>query len=111
MEAHAGEENAGTLRACSTVLIRYAEKVFDLSSEVLDKVTDQRQQSADATALILKSALAMFWARLGSLNALETISTARFWKRWLEGPMISADTMGRVHAVMDVGQLRDGLHL
>ena len=62
------------------------------------------------SALILKSALAMFWARLGSLNALETISTARFWKRWLEGPMISADTMGRVHAVMHVGQLRDGLH-
>lgn len=24
--------------------------------------------------------------------------------------MISADTMGRVHAVVDVGQLRDGLH-
>ena len=24
--------------------------------------------------------------------------------------MVSADTMGRVHAAMDVGQLRDGLH-
>jgi hypothetical protein len=84
--------------------------VFDLSSEVLDKVTDRRQLPRAPTALILKSALAMFWARLGSLNALETISAARFWKRWLEGPMISADTMGRVHAVVDVGQLRDGLH-
>jgi len=84
--------------------------VFDLSSEVLDKVTDQRQHPRTPTARILKSALAMFWARLGSLNALETISAARFWKRWLEGPMISADTMGRVHAVVDVGQLRDGLH-
>ena len=84
--------------------------MFDLSSEVLDKVTDQRQQPRTPTALILKSALAMFWAHLGSLNALETISAARFWKRWLEGPMISADTMGRVHAVVDVGQLRDGLH-
>ena len=52
----------------------------------------------------------MFWARLGSLNALETISAARFWKRWLGGAMSSADTMGRVHAVVDVGQLRDGLH-
>lgn len=84
--------------------------MFDLSSEVLDKVTDRRQHPRTPTALILKSALAMFWARLGSLNALETISTARFWKRWLEGPTISADTMGRVHAVVDVGQLRDGLH-
>jgi hypothetical protein len=52
----------------------------------------------------------MFWARLGSLHALETLSTARFWKRWPAGDTISADTMGRVHAVMDVGQLRDGLH-
>jgi hypothetical protein len=84
--------------------------VFDLSSEVLDQVTDQRPHPRTPTALILKSALAMFWARLGSLNALETLSTARFWKRWLEGPMTSADTMGRVHAAMDVGQLREGLH-
>ena len=91
-------------------LIRYAEKVFDLSSAVLDKVTDGRPQPRTPTTLILKSALAMFWARLGSLNALETLSTARFWKRWLAGDMISADTMGRVHAAMDVGQLREGLH-
>jgi Transposase DDE domain len=84
--------------------------VFDLSSEVLDKVTDGRPQPRTPTKLILKSTLAMFWARLGSLNALETLSTARFWKRWLAGDMISADTMGRVHAAMHVGQLRDGLH-
>ena len=84
--------------------------MFDLSSEVLDKVTDARQQPRTPTTLALKSALAMFWARLGSLNALETISAARFWKRWLGGAMISADTMGRVHAVVNAGQLRDGLH-
>jgi hypothetical protein len=84
--------------------------VFDLSSEVLDKVTDGRQQPRTPTTLILKSALAMFWARWGSLHALETLSTARFGERWLAGDMISADTMGRVHAAMDVGQLRDGLH-
>ena len=84
--------------------------MFDLSREVLDKVTDGRPQPRTPTTLILKSSLAMFWARLGSLHALETLSTARFWKRWLAGDTISADTMGRVHAVMDVGQLRDGLH-
>src|SRR5665811_1673429 len=75
-------------------LIRYAEKVFDLSGKVLDKVTDTRQQPRTPTTLILKSALALFWARLGSLNALETISAARFWRQWLGGAMISADTMG-----------------
>ena len=52
----------------------------------------------------------MFWGRLGSLNALETVSEARFWKRWLEGSPTSADTLGRVQAKVDVGQLREGLH-
>jgi len=51
------------------------------------------EDAGTPTKLILKSTLAMFWARLGSLNALETLSTARFWKRWLAGDMISADTM------------------
>jgi hypothetical protein len=84
--------------------------VFDLSSEVLDKVTDARLQPRTPTTLVLKSALAMFWARLGSLNALESVSAARFWTRWLEGETISADTMGRVHVALNVTQLRDGLH-
>ena len=91
-------------------LVRYAEKVLDLSSKVLDRITDARPQPRTPTTLVLKSALAMFWARLGSLNALETVSTARFWKQWLGGAMTSADTMGRVHAAVDAGQLRDGLH-
>jgi hypothetical protein len=91
-------------------LVRYAEKVLDLSSEVLDRVTDTRPQPQTPTALVLKSALAMFWARLGSLNALETVSTAKFWKPWLGGAMTSADTIGRVHAAVDTGQLRNGLH-
>jgi hypothetical protein len=78
---------------------------------VLDVVTDKRQHPRTPTALILKSALAMFWARMGSLNALGTVSAARFWKRWLGGAMNSADTMGRVHAAVDAGQLRNSLHL
>ena len=91
-------------------LIRYAEKVFDLSSEVLDQVTGQRPEPRTPTPRILKSALATFWARWGSLHALESVSTARFWNRWLGGAMTSADTMGRVRAAMDAGQPRDGLH-
>ncbi len=91
-------------------LIRYAEKVFDLSAEVLDPVTDSRQQPRTPTSLVLKSSLAMFWARLGSLNSLESLSAARFWKAWLGGELSSADTIGRVHAALDAGQLRLGLH-
>ncbi len=91
-------------------LIRYAEKVFGLSSRVLDPITDARQQPRTPTTLVLKSALAMFWARLGSLNALETVATAKFWKQWLGGAMTSASTMGRVHVALDTSQLRNGIH-
>jgi len=52
----------------------------------------------------------MFWANLGSLNALETVQAARFWKRWTGWKAVSADTMGRVHAGVQASQLRDGLH-
>lgn len=90
-------------------LIRHAEKIFRLS-ELLARVSDRRPKPRTPTALVLKASMAMFWARLGSLNALETVAAARFWKRWLGRSMTSADTMGRVHSTVDVGQLREGLH-
>jgi hypothetical protein len=52
----------------------------------------------------------MFWGRLGSLNALEGVSSCRSWKKWLGSRMPSADTVGRVFALMDTGDLRKGLH-
>lgn len=90
-------------------LIRHAEKIFHLS-ELLAKVSDRRPQPRTPTVLVLKAGMAMFWARLGSLNALETVRTARFWKRWLGAETTSADTMGRVQSTVDAGQLREGLH-
>lgn len=90
-------------------LIQHAEKIFHLS-ELLAKVGDQRPLPRTPTTVVLKAALTMFWARLGSLNALESVRTARFWKRWLQDKMTSADTMGRVQSGVDVGQLRDALH-
>jgi hypothetical protein len=90
-------------------LIRHAEKIFHLSG-LLAKVSDRRPQPRTPTVLVLKAGLVMFWARLGSLNALETVRAARFWKRWLGEEMTSADTMGRVQSTVDVGQLRDSLH-
>jgi hypothetical protein len=73
-------------------------------------VQDRRPLPRTPTAVILKSSVAMFWARLGSLNALESVSAARFWKRWMGWHTTSADTMGRVQATVSVSQLRDGLH-
>lgn len=52
----------------------------------------------------------MFWARLGSLNALEEVSNCRICRRWLKSPAPSADTMGRVFGIMDTDGLRKALH-
>lgn len=60
--------------------------------------------------MIVKGAVALFWARLGSLNALETVATAPLWKRWLSRPMASADTMGRVYAAVDPDGVREAIH-
>ena len=62
------------------------------------------------TSVVVKSALALFWARLGSLHALETVSAARFWKTWLGQPLCSVDTIGDVHALLHVDGLRAGIH-
>jgi len=60
--------------------------------------------------VVVKSALALFWARLGSLNALEAVAAAHFWKSWLKRPMASADTMGDVHGLLNSDGLRAGIH-
>lgn len=57
-----------------------------------------------------KASLVLFWARMGSLNALEMSGASRFWKRWLGRPMPSAETMGDVHSKMDAGTLREAIH-
>lgn len=91
-------------------LIRYAEKIFGLTPEILAKVSEGRPQAYIPTLVSLKAAQAMFWARLGSLNALESLAQARFWRQWLGQPLCSADTLGRVHANLHCASLRDGLH-
>jgi hypothetical protein len=58
---------------------------------------------------LLQSVLALYWARLGSLNALETVREASFWKRWLGQTLAIADTVGRVHAPLENQGLRRGL--
>jgi hypothetical protein len=57
----------------------------------------------------VKSATVLFWARLASLNAWEQLGRARFWRSWLGEPTCSADTLGRVHAVLDADGLRQGI--
>jgi len=91
-------------------LIRYSEKVFELSENVIARIWDRRECPRIPTPVIVKGAMALFWARLGSLNALETVAAAPLWKQWLSRPMASADTMGRVYAAVDPDGLRAGIH-
>jgi hypothetical protein len=91
-------------------LIAYSDKVFHLSLLLVASITDRRPQPRISTATVAKASIVLFWARMGSLNALDMSGTSRFWKRWLAHPMPSADTMGDVHSKMDAGTLREAIH-
>lgn len=91
-------------------LIAYAEKIFRFSQDLVAPITDRRLQPRIATATIIKAAAGMFWARMGSLNAWELSAQSRFWNKWLQVSMPSADTMGRVHALADPARFRDAIH-
>jgi len=104
METTSGKETITVLRR----LIAYAEKIFQLSKDIVTQVSDRREKPRISTAAVVKSSLVLFWARLGSINAWEQVGRAHFWKRWLEEPTFSADTLGRVHAVLDAHGLRQG---
>jgi len=91
-------------------LIGYSQKVFRLSTRLIASFTDRRPEPRISTATVAKAAMVMFWARMGSLNALEMSGASRFWKHWLGQPMPSADTMGNVHSKMDAGTLREAIH-
>jgi hypothetical protein len=75
----------------------------------LPGITDRRLQPRIRTPVLVQAAWILFWARLGSLHALETVKKARFWKRWLGREMSSVDTLGRVFADLRVEGLRKGL--
>jgi len=69
-------------------------------------VCDSRTAPQIPTAAIVRSAVVMFLGRLGSLNALEQSSSSAFWRKWLRGDPPSADTVGRVCAVVEPDSVR-----
>jgi hypothetical protein len=106
METASGKETIIVLRR----LIAYSEKIFQLSKDIVTLVSDRREKPRISTAAVVKSSLVLFWARMGSLNAWEQVGRARFWQCWLGEPTFSADTLGRVHALLDANSLRQGIH-
>lgn len=91
-------------------LIYYSEKIFGLADQILARISDRRPAPRIPTAITLKATLAMFWARLGSLNALESVAPLRFWNQWLGQPLCSVDTIGRVQAQLNCDELCTGVH-
>jgi len=91
-------------------LLAYAEKIFHLSTQVIERVSDQRSLPRICTALVVKAVLAVYWTRVGSLNALALTQSAKFWKSWLQGPLCSADSLGRIVDGLEGASLRQGIH-
>jgi hypothetical protein len=91
-------------------LIAYSEKLFRFSATVVTGVVDRRLQPRIPTAVIVKSVTVLFWARMGSLNALELTARSSFFLHWLGQSVCSADTIGRVNTLMDAEGLRRGIH-
>src|ERR1700676_5636570 len=106
METTSGKEAITVLRR----LITYSEKIFQLSKGITTQFSDRREKPRISTAVVVKSSLVLFWARMGSINAWEQVGRARFWRHWLAEPACSGDTLGRVHALLDSHSLRRGIH-
>jgi len=106
METPPGQEGLTILRR----LIAYSEKIFRLSEQVIARIVDQRPQPRIPTSGVVKSVAALFWARMGSLHALELVAHSRFFRDWLGQSVCSADTIGRVYALIDAEGLRQGIH-
>jgi Transposase DDE domain len=106
VETLSGQEGLTILRR----LIAYAEKVFQLSNTVVAGVVDRRRQPRIPVSSVVKSVAVLFWTRMGSLNALELAAHSSFFRRWLGQPVCSADSVGRVTALMDAAGLRRSIH-
>ncbi len=59
--------------------------------------------------MVTRCILGMFLTRMGSLNALEQTALSPFWRRWLKAPMPSADSIGRIAAVIELDPVRQAL--
>ena len=89
--------------------MRCADKNFDLKTQ-LRKLTKRRLRPRIKTHAVVGGALVMEPARKGSLIALEQTESNCFWKNRITGGILpSADTIGRVHGLLDVDKLRSDI--
>ena len=72
----------------------------------LDAIRDRRKQGRIPATVVVRVVMAMFFCRLGSLNALGQTRASGFWNRWPGAPLPSPDTIGRVAALIDLDGVR-----
>ena len=102
----------------------YIRKVCKLE-KAIDGVTDSREQpriktrvvvrsvvvrSVVVRSVVVRSVVVMFLARLGSLNALEPSKSSRALSAWVGAEPPSADSLGRIAALLNHDQLRQVNH-
>lgn len=95
METSSGKEAINVLRR----LIAYSEKIFALSADILMQVSDRRLEPRISAVAVVKSALVLFWARMGSINAWAQVGgRARFGRvGWPSPPAAQTLWGGSMH--------------
>ena len=89
-------------------IVGYGQKVYGLLG-LVGLIRDSRKQARISSATVVLSYILLFVANLGSLNALEQYQARGAWGQWLGGSLPSADTMGRVAAVLAPDGIREAL--
>ena len=90
-------------------LLGYAQSLVDLRG-LTAVLRDARKRPRITAAAVARATLAMMLARLGSFNSLEQTRFSSFWRRFLQGDLPSADTMGRVCQGMELEPIREIQH-
>src|SRR5258707_12802355 len=100
METTSGKETITVLRR----LIAYAEKIFQLSKDIVTQVSDRREKPRISAAAVGKSSLVPFWGRLRSLNAWERGGRAPILQRSLATPTLSRGPPGGSQSGFDANR-------
>lgn len=74
------------------------------------EITDGRKKPRIATDVVAASLFVMLLTRMGSLNALEKSRSSAFWIKWVGEDLPSADSEGRIWALVNPDTLREGIH-
>jgi hypothetical protein len=106
VEALHSEEGLTILRR----LVAYSEKVFDFSRTVVAAIVDRRLEPRIPTRGRRQVGRGHVLVPHGQPQCSEQTAHSSFFRRWLGQPVSSADSIGRVNALINAEGLRQGIH-